>query len=683
MEIPIRFVKGIGPKRERLLKKLGIFSLQDLLYYFPSKYQDRRKVSLISELKEGSPFLIQAEVITLHVRRTFPKRKFLVEALLKDSSGYIQSIWFNQPYLEKYLKKAHTYYFYGRVQRYKNTLYLVSPEFEDLSSEGSLGISGILSFYRLSQQLSQKTLRNIIYNSLNRYGASLVEPLPFEVRREFSFPNIRKALNSIHFPSSFEELKEARRRFIFEEFFFLQILIYRRKAEIRIRKRSPLIIKGEWIEKVKKKLPFTLTSEQEKALSEIISDITSPYRNARLLQGDVGSGKTVVVAIVSFLVAMAGFQTAFMVPTEVLAFQHKDTLRKLSRGLNIKIESLSGGVSSKKRKKIFKEISQGKIDIIVGTHALLNEELKFEKLRFIVIDEQHRFGVSQRALLSSKGEAADVVVMSATPIPRSLALTLYGDLEVSLIRGYPQGRKFPLVRIVKEEDRQKIYEFIKEKVRENQQAYIVYALVEEEDADLYSAVRMYEKLTREFRPFKVGLLHGRMSSSEKEKVLRDFKKSKIHILVSTSVVEVGVDVPQATVMVIENPERFGLAQLHQLRGRIMRSVYQPYFFMIVKENISPSSQRRLTVILKSCDGFRIAEEDLKLRGPGDLLGTIQAGYLPKSILQAQEDIELLKKARFWAFKIIKKDPYLQLREHQNIRKILKERENLCILWPAG
>ena len=683
MEIPIRFVKGIGPKRERLLKKLGIFSLQDLLYYFPSKYQDRRKVSLISELKEGSSFLIQAEVITLHVRRTFPKRKFLVEALLKDSSGYIQSIWFNQPYLEKYLKKAHTYYFYGRVQRYKNTLYLVSPEFEDLSSEGSLGISGILSFYRLSQQLSQKTLRNIIYNSLNRYGASLVEPLPFEVRREFSFPNIRKALNSIHFPSSFEELKEARRRFIFEEFFFLQILIYRRKAEIRIRKRSPLIIKGEWIEKVKKNLPFTLTSEQEKALSEIISDITSPYRNARLLQGDVGSGKTVVVAIVSFLVAMAGFQTAFMVPTEVLAFQHKDTLRKLSRGLNIKIESLSGGVSSKKRKKIFKEISQGKIDIIVGTHALLNEELKFEKLRFIVIDEQHRFGVSQRALLSSKGEAADVVVMSATPIPRSLALTLYGDLEVSLIRGYPQGRKFPLVRIVKEEDRQKIYEFIKEKVRENQQAYIVYALVEEEDADLYSAVRMYEKLTREFRPFKVGLLHGRMSSSEKEKVLRDFKKSKIHILVSTSVVEVGVDVPQATVMVIENPERFGLAQLHQLRGRIMRSVYQPYFFMIVKENISPSSQRRLTVILKSCDGFRIAEEDLKLRGPGDLLGTIQAGYLPKSILQAQEDIELLKKARFWAFKIIKKDPYLQLREHQNIRKILKERENLCILWPAG
>jgi len=682
MDTPIRFVKGIGPRKEKLLKKLGIFSLKDLLYYFPCRYQDRRQLSLIEEVKEGRFYLVKAEPISLQVRKPFRSRKALLEALLKDSSGTILSVWFNQPYLKDYLKKNQFYYFYGKAQRYKGRLQFISPEFEEADFMENSKIKGIVPFYRLTQNLTQKNLRSLIFTCLDKYRDKLLEPLPFEIRKRFGFPNIYQALKNIHFPSDFEKIRQARRRFIFEEFFLLQILIYRRKAEGRLKKREPLNFLPSQIERTKKNLEFTLTEDQEKVLGEIISDIGSPYRTSRLLQGDTGCGKTVVVALTSFLTAINGFQCAFMVPTEVLAFQHKENLKKLAKGLNIRIELISSVTPSKKKKEIFKKVSEGKVGIVVGTHALLNENLKFKNLRFIVIDEQHRFGVGQRALLAKKDQTSSIVIMSATPIPRSLALTLYGDLEVSLIKSYPRQRKPPLSQIIEERD--KVYQFIREKVEEGQQAYIIYALVEgEEDSGLESAVKMHKKLTEKFKPFKVGLLHGKLSSSQKEKVLRDFRKGKIKVLVSTSVVEVGVDVPQATVMVVENPERFGLAQLHQLRGRVMRSSQASYFFMVVNKDLPSSVRRRLEVVAKNCDGFKIAEEDLKLRGPGDILGTLQSGYLPKSILQPQQDLELLHKARYSAFQIIKKDPFLQKRENQGIREFLKEEQDRCMLWLGG
>jgi len=683
MEMQVRFIKGVGPKKEKLLHRLGIYSLRDLLYYFPVRYQDRTSVESISSLKEGKTSLIKAELAALNVRRSFKARKTVIDALLRDSTGVIPAVWFNQPYLKDYLRNRQEYYFYGRVQLYKEKLQLVSPEFERFDSADNLQVSGIVPFYRLTQKLTQNTLRKVIHYCLNSYSKQVIDPLPFDIRKEFNLPNIIEALSDIHFPGTFQLLKKARERFIFEEFFILQILLFRRKAEFRLKKRTPLNIDYKVLDTVKRNFGFPLTTDQERTIKAVLSDLTSFYRSSRLLQGDVGSGKTIVASIASFCVAGSGYQVAFMVPTEVLAIQHKQTLTALGRGLRLSIEILTSGISGKRKEDIYKKLAQNKIDIIVGTHALLQEDLRFKNLRLIIIDEQHRFGVAQRAILARKGVNPDILVMSATPIPRSLALTIYGDLEVSLIREYPKGRALPQTEIVGQAQRKKIYQFIKDMIKKGRQAYIIYALVEEvEESDLYSAVQMYERLIKEFKPYRLGLLHGKLDSSQKQKVLGRFKEGEIDILVSTLVVEVGIDVPNATVMVVENPERFGLAQLHQLRGRIMRSSFASYFFMVAKKEMALSSRRRLEVIKNTNDGFRIAEEDLELRGPGDLFGTLQAGYLPINIASVQEDLKMLEAARVSAFNIIKKDPRLELRQHESLNSSTKDLVDKCLSWQA-
>ncbi|MBN2120372.1 MAG: ATP-dependent DNA helicase RecG [Candidatus Omnitrophica bacterium] len=682
--IPIRYVKGVGPKREKILNRVGVFFLKDLLYYFPVRYQDRSHIEQINLLEEGKTSLIRAEITSLKVSQAFYGRKATIRASLRDSTGNIQGIWFNQPYLKDYLKIGLSYYFYGKIQRYNDRLQIVSAEFERLNSEDDLDISGIVAFYRLTQGLSQNNLRRLIRTCFSNYRNQIVETIPFDIRKEYNFPNILEALSGIHSPASFEDIKRSRQRFIFEEFFIMQILLFRRKAELRLKRRPALSIDHSVVDKVKNNFGFTLTGDQEKAICEVFSDVSSDLRNSRLLQGDVGSGKTVVASIAAFCVARSGFQVAFMVPTEVLAIQHKKTLEGLAKGLDLKIDIITSGLAIKKRKDIYAKLSQGKIDIIVGTHALLNEDLRFKNLRFVVVDEQHRFGVAQRALLARKGIDADILVMSATPIPRSLALTLYGDLEVSLIKEYPKGRKFARTEIVKEKERGKVYEFIRQKVQEGRQVYIIYALVEESSQeDLYPAVQMYERLVKEFKSLRLGLLHGRLDSRQKQSVLNNFKNNEIDILVSTLVVEVGLDIPNATVMVVENPERFGLAQLHQLRGRITRSNLPSYFFMIAKKDIYSSARKRLEVIAETCDGFKIAEQDLELRGPGDLFGTLQAGYLPTSIASSQDDLKILETARSRAFKVIKKDPYLELRQHKELNSAIKEYIDKGLLWQAS
>lgn len=682
MQLPIRYLKGVGPKKEKLFHKLGIFFLKDLFYFFPRAYQDRTKISSISSLKEGESFLIKAEVVALNLRRSFFKKKFILEALLRDESGIIYSVWFNQPYLKNYLKLGKEFFFYGRVYNYRGRFQLVSPEFEEITGrEDSLGI---MPLYRLTNGFTQKSIRRIIYTSLERYINQLVEPLPYSIRRYYNFPNIVEALRNIHFPSSFEELKRSRQRFIFEEFFIMELLVYRRKAKFRETKTPGIKIEEKIIEKVKSNFEFKLTPSQQNALDDILKDLSLNCRTSRLLQGDVGSGKTVVAAIASFCVAKASYQVAFMVPTEVLAFQHKKTLEKLARGLKIKIEVLTGGLSLKSKRDIYKRLVEGKIDIIIGTHALLEERLKFKKLKLVIIDEQHRFGVIQRTLLAQKNISSDILVISATPIPRSLALSLYGDLDLSVIRELPAGRKIAQTRIVFEEEREEIYKFLESQLKEGRQGYIIYALVEtEEEREFPGAVEKYEELKERFSNYSVGLLHGRLSSEQKLQVLDRFSRGKLHLLVSTLVVEVGMDVRNATVMIVENPERFGLSQLHQLRGRICRSEHIPYFFMVIRRDISPSILRRLEIIKDTQDGFKIAKKDLQLRGPGDLFGTLQAGYLPQKIASVDKDLEILKQARVCAFRTIKKDPDLKLKEHSQLREFIKDLLDKASFWQAG
>jgi ATP-dependent DNA helicase RecG len=491
--------------------------------------------------------------------------------------------------------------------------------------------------------------------------------LPFDIRREKNLPNIARSLEEIHFPSSFEEARLARERFIFEELFFSQILVYLRKAKHRLTQGVILKAKGEVLERIRQNLNFKLTLSQEGALSQIIKDLEKPYPMHRLLQGDVGCGKTIVSAFAFGVCVDSGFQAAFMVPTEVLAYQHKETLENFFRGLNYNIEILVSSLNDKKIEKIHKDLKEGKIDIIVGTHALIQEEVKFKELGLVVIDEQHRFGVAQRALLPKKGKNPHYLIMSATPIPRSLALSLYGDLDLSVIKELPQGRIHPETLWFSEEKREWIFNFLKTKLKEGRQAYIIYPVIEEnEDEDLKSLEIMYEKIVKRFSSFKVGIFHGRLKPREKLETIKCFCQKNINILISTTVVEVGVNIENATVMIVENPERFGLAQLHQLRGRIQRSTYQPYFVLISKKDLADNALERLEIISRINDGFKIAEEDLRLRGPGDFFGELQHGLPDLKIASPLRDLEILKQARFFAYRTIKGDPYLEKPQHRCI-----------------
>jgi ATP-dependent DNA helicase RecG len=562
---------------------------------------------------------------------------------------------------------------YGKPKISGKKLQFICPEYELIEQgEDSLNLGRIMGIYHSTPALSQKFLRKIIFLALGMIKKDLVDPLPFDIRREKNFPNIVKSIEEIHFPSSFEAAESARERFIFEELFFSQVLVYLRKAKQRLQAGMPFKANEEVLAKIRKNLNFQLTASQEQALSQIISDLQKPYPMHRLLQGDVGCGKTVVSAFALALCAASGFQAAFMVPTEVLAYQHKETFKNLFKGLNFTIELLVSSLNSKKIKKVHDDLKEGKIDIIVGTHALIQEEVQFKALGLAVIDEQHKFGVAQRAMLPKKGKLnPHYLVMSATPIPRTLALSLYGDLDLSVIRELPQGRIQPHTVLVKEEKRKEIYDFLRKKLKEGRQAYIIYPVIEEsEDKDLQSLEIMYAAIAKEFPDFCVGMFHGRLRPEKKLAIIRDFKEKKIDILVSTTVVEVGVDIENSTVMMVENPERFGLAQLHQLRGRIQRSGFEPDFILIAKDEYPEAVSQRLMVIATVNDGFAIAEEDLKLRGPGDFFGHLQHGLPYLRIANPLRDLEILKDARLCAYHVIRKDPHLESPTHRSIRQHL-------------
>ena len=683
----VRYIKGVGPSKEKALNRLGVYTVRDLLYYFPFRYEDRRDLKQIKDIKEGETALVKAKVLARNLK-PFRHRKWwrgavknsIFEAAVSDNTSIAKCVWFNQGYLKDYIKVGDELFIYGKFKIYKGSFHVVSPEFEVLNTQedNSLNVGRIVGFYRLTRGLRQKFLRRIISYCIDNFSRSIDDAIPYYIRKQAGLFNIYRSLMNIHFPSSLKEAHYARRRFIFEELFFSQVLVYIRKAKYRMRESPSFTKLNRLVLDIENNLSFELTVSQKKAIEEIISDLGKPHPMHRLLQGDVGSGKTIVACFAIAAAARNGYQSAFMVPTEVLVYQHLETLKEVFRGFDFRIKTLTSSLSSKEKENIYHELETAKIDVVIGTHSLIEDIVKFKKLGVVVIDEQHKFGVAQRALLPKKSGryAAHCLVMSATPIPRSLALSLYGDLDMSVIKELPPGRKEADTVLVDETKRQWVYSFLKEKLKEHRQAYIVYPLIEESGIeDLKSLSRMYDALKDEFAPYTVGVFHGRMKPRDKERVVRDFRKNKINVLVSTTVIEVGVNIENATVMAVENPERFGLAQLHQLRGRIRRSTYKPYFIIISGRNISDNAKKRLQIISRLNDGFKIAEEDLKLRGPGDFFGFVQAGLPSMKVSNPLRDIALLKEARLMAYRVIKKDPYLKESRHRCIREYLNYRIN--------
>lgn len=685
----IRYLKGVGPAKETTFNRCGVFTVRDLLHYFPFRYQDRRNFTKIKDLKIGEFSIVKAKVVAKKLTKIpyfvrSRKVKSILEIILDDSSAKLCCTWFNQHYISEKIVQDSELIVCGKLSFTKRGSQMISPEYELVEKSDFLNLGKIVGVYRLPWEFNQRFMRKLISNTLESCCSQYPDPLPFHIRKERNIPNIAKSFEEIHFPSSFTEAERARGRFIFQELFFSQILVYLRKAKHRLQKGIQFKVKPDLIDYLTKKLPFELTSAQKLVLTEILSDLEKPYPMHRILQGDVACGKTVVAALAMAVCADSGFQAALMVPTEVLAYQHKETLSRLFKGLSFNkrpktaIRVITSSLPKKEIDKIYQDLKKGLIKVIVGTHALIQKDVRFKKLGLAIIDEQHKFGVAQRALLPKKGSESvpHCLVMSATPIPRSLALSLYGDLDASTIDQLPPGRRTPLTLWIKEDKRKWMYDFLDEQLKAGRQAYIIYPLIEEnQDEDLHSLEVMYDKILKRFKAYSLAMLHGRLKAPEKIKAIDQFKNNKVQILVSTTVVEVGVDISNATVMIVENPERFGLAQLHQLRGRIQRSKHESHFIVISKKDLSLAAQSRLKVIAKESDGFKIAEEDLLLRGPGDFFGSLQHGLPQLKIANPLRDLDILAKARVFAYQVIKSDPNLTRREHKCIKDHIFDNES--------
>ncbi|MBI3008463.1 MAG: ATP-dependent DNA helicase RecG [Candidatus Omnitrophica bacterium] len=673
-----QFVKGVGPRRIEMLNKLGISTIEDLLYYFPRRYEDRSNLKPISKCMAGNLETVKGEVVTTGLKRT-RRGLNIFQIAVMDSTGIIYGVWFNQPYMKSRFKIGDQIIMSGKVDRFSN-LQINSPEYEILADdeEDTIHTGRIVPIYPLTQYLNQRVFRTIIKTAIDHYAGHLREVLPEKLISKYGFQGIIEAVKNIHFPENFSTKEKSRKRLIFEEFFFLQLGIIIKRQEVKTLQGISHRLDGGLKETFLKIIPFKLTKAQNKVLKEIEADMASARPMNRLLQGDVGSGKTIVAIYALLLTVRNGFQGALMVPTEILAEQHYLSLSRLLEPIGVRVTLLLSGLTPKLKRQACKDIETGNANIIIGTHALIQEDIRFKKLGLAIIDEQHRFGVMQRAMLRDKGLNPDVLVMTATPIPRTLALTVYGDLDVSYLDELPPGRKEVKTYWVRENKRHGAYDFIRKHVRNGRQVYIIYPLVEEsEKMDLKAATEMYEKLKSDVFPeLKVGLIHGRMKSKDREEVMKGFKKGDIDILVSTTVIEVGIDVPNASIMLVEHAERFGLSQLHQLRGRVGRGEYES-FCILVSNARTEEAVSRLKAMTSTQDGFRIAEEDLEIRGPGEFFGTRQHGLPELKIGNIITDMKIMETARSEAIEIIKSDPMLVFPEHRIIKKRFDK------VFPAG
>ncbi|MCM8801148.1 MAG: ATP-dependent DNA helicase RecG [Candidatus Omnitrophica bacterium] len=679
-QIDIRYVKGIGPKKAQLFRKIGIKNLEDLLYYFPKRYEDRTRFVKISELKEGQYQTIKARVLVRAERQSFKRRGFrLLEVVVGDETGKLFCVWFNQLHLKDYFKIDTTLILYGRVEKYAGRLQMNSPEFEIINEDTDemLDMARITPVYPLPEGITQRSFRKLMRACLEEYLPKITDCLPYDIRSRNNLLNLAKSLLNIHFPENIEMQKQAYQRLSFEEFFIFQLPLALRKFRRKQKKGIAHKVEGELVEDFMRRLPFKLTSAQERVIAEIKSDMARPFPMQRLLQGEVGSGKTIVATFASLIAIQGGYQVAFMVPTEILANQHYQNIRFWIGECRLEGRQINIGLltSARKEKSALPQVlKEGRVDLVIGTHALLEEEIGFKNLGLVVIDEQHKFGVGQRALLPQKGAHPDVLIMTATPIPRTLAITLYGDLDISVIDELPPKRARTLTLGFSKRNELEAYKIAKEQLRQGNQVYIVYPVIEESfTLNIEGARQMYEEFKEnEFKEFRVGLIHGRLRPKEQEKIMQDFKEKKIDILVSTTVLEVGIDVPDITCMIVQYAERFGLAQLHQLRGRIGRGSKES-FFILVWDALTPEANSRIEAMLRYSDGFHIAEEDLRIRGPGEFFGERQHGLSELKIANPLTQLHLLKKAREEALRLVGFDPYLNLPQNLKLKERLLRR----------
>jgi len=649
-----QYLKGVGPRRSGQLSRLGVETVFDLLWHVPRAYFNRGNLHEISNLKDGEIANVRGTVLGIESRRS-RRGMSLFKALLQDETGLATCVWFNQPHLDGKIQSGQEIFVSGKVKLSYGSMDIQVSEYEILEGE-DLDFK-ILPLYPLTEGLNQKFMRKLMLTALNDYLQFYPEIFTTGIRDQYGLCPIDQALHSIHFPEDGPSYLQARKRLVFEELYLFQVSLRMEKGHSH--KTGHCIVqraKGPLTARVEEDLPFSLTAAQLRALQEIFSDMEADRQMNRLLQGDVGSGKTVVAALAMAKSVASGYQAAIMAPTEILAEQHYQALQRFFCNTEVAIASLTGGSSMAERRTVMEGLKNGNLNILVGTHALISDGVDFKSLGLVIIDEQHRFGVRQRALLSSKGKTPDILVMSATPIPRTLALTAYGDLSLSVIDQLPPGRK-PIKTVhIKAGERMRAYHFIQQEAKQGTQAYVVCPLVEEsEKQDLQAAVSLYDELKKEILPdLSVGLLHGRMKPAEKEYIMGQFKSGAIKVLVSTTVIEVGVDVPNASIVVIEHAERFGLSQLHQLRGRVGRGSQQSYCLLIADPR-TDEAWARIHAMERSNDGFQLAQEDMRIRGPGDFWGVRQHGLHLLKIADLIKDQRIIEMAHHLADRQSPKD----------------------------
>ncbi|MDD4779842.1 MAG: ATP-dependent DNA helicase RecG [Tissierellia bacterium] len=668
LNFDVQYLKGVGPNRAKKLNKLGIFTINDLLNYFPVKYEDRRTLKKINELNGGDKSLLKIKIYDTPKKSYIKKNMTLIKFVGKDETGFITLSFFNQNYLMNKLKQNEWYYVFGNVKAYAGKFEMTNPDIENISKDYKAG--KIMPIYGLTYGLTNNELIKLVLTALTEYSKKIEDIIPNDIRNKYNLLSRKNSIIYLHFPSDGRKYSLAKKTIAFEKLLIMHLGLMAIKGKLKTKLQGMEIKNYTYAEKLLEFLPYELTNAQIKVIKEIKDDMSLPKPMNRLVQGDVGSGKTIVAIYAMLIAASSGFQSSMMAPTEILAQQHYDTIREYVERieLNIKISFLSGSTKESDKKEILNDLKLGKIDIIIGTHALIEDNVIFKNIGLVVTDEQHRFGVRQRAMLSNKGKNPDVLVMTATPIPRTLALMIYGDLDISIIDEMPIGRQTIKTSIINGNQKEQAFDFIKDKIKNKNQAYIVAPLVEEsENMELDSATEIYAQLSNNyFANYNLGLLHGKMKNSEKEEIMERFYKGEIDVLVSTTVIEVGVNVPNAVVIMVLNSERFGLAQLHQLRGRVGRGKDQSYC-ILVNESKSKKSKERMNILKVSNNGFEIAEEDLKIRGPGDFFGTAQHGLSKIEMQNLVNDVNVVQEVQLLSKKIISENPNLQGSEYNNLK----------------
>ena len=667
LDTSVQYLKGVGPKMYELLNKLSIYTVKDLLEYYPRVYEDRTKVTPISDFQKDQNVLFLGTLIK-PVTMVYAKKKKILSTVVVDDSGAIAMLtWFNQVYIKDRIKEGGTYLFYGKVGSVSGSrATLDSCSIYDVNDLDK--IQGLYPIYPLTAGIAQNYLFKLI-NNLMDSGIMVNEIFNEEFRRKYRLAEANYALRNIHFPKSYEMVNVARNRIIFEELFLFQLALLNMK-QIEVEHTNTNTYSDLDESEFLKLIPFELTGAQKKVVSQIKKDMSSKTVMNRLVQGDVGSGKTMVAAIAMYLAVKNGYQAALMAPTTILANQHYIELSQYFEKLGINVEIITSSTTKKQKEKIIEKLKNNDIDILIGTHSIIEDNVEFNNLGLVVTDEQHRFGVKQRMKLSAKGNVVDTIVMTATPIPRSLAIILYGDLDLSIIDELPPGRKPVETCVVNDSYNQRVYNFLKKQINEGRQVYVVCPLVEEnEDLDLNSVEKLYEEYKKEFNGYNVAILHGKMKNKEKDSIMQEFKANKINILISTTVIEVGISVPNATVMVIENADRFGLAALHQLRGRVGRGSASSYC-ILKSNNKSAIARQRLDIMRKSNDGFEIAQKDLELRGPGDFFGVRQSGMPEFKLANLLTDTKILESTQEAVKTLIEEDRTLSLPQNSKIKNAL-------------